>query len=219
MIPLLRVTRQAIWARSSWARLPARFSPMGAAIGGHHTVTVVSITLTLPRTAARTTATVITTARLIMTTTRELTAGMGVLTARTDPRIGAQVIILTRERTLEAALSPLRMAPEAQHKPTIRTPAPMRRRDKVRVQQLNGAARMFREETRALPRVITPLLMELWLVPRLRRGGKRLPRVRSGEIRQPGKRPTVTCTPHTTATFTRTLEAVGRNTTTVAGTM
>ena len=167
---------------------------------------------------ALTTATVIITARLITTTTPEPMDGMGVLTARTDLRIGALVTILTRERTHEAVLSRLLTAAEVQHKLIIHTPAPMRRRDKVRVRMRNGGVRMCRGETRALPRAITRRPMEQWLVPRRRREEKRLPPVRSGEIRQPGKLPAVTCMPHTMAMFTKTRGTVGRSTTTVVGT-
>ena len=164
------------------------------------------------------TATVIITARLTTITIRELTAGMGALTVPMDRRIGGLVIILIQARTLEVVPSRLLMAPEVQHKLIIHTPAPMRRRDKVQVPQPNGAVRMFRGETRALPRAITRRPMEQWLVPRLRREEKRLPPVRSGEIRQPGKLPAVTCMPHTMAMFTKTRGTVGRSTTTVVGT-
>src|SRR5262249_21775105 len=132
---------------------------MGVAIGGLHTVMRV-ITIPTPRhIAALTTATVITTARRITTTTPEPMDGMGVPTARTDLRVGVQATILTQARTHEAVLSRLLMAPEVQHKRIIHTPAPMRRRDKVQAPQPNGAARMSPEETRALPRAITPLPM------------------------------------------------------------
>src|SRR5215813_12949871 len=114
---------------------------MEAAIGGRHTVTEVTTTRTRRHTVARITATVITTARLITITTPEPMDGTGVLMARTDLRIGAQVIILIQ--------------------------APTRRRDKVQARTLNGAVRMFREETRALPRAITRRPMEQWLAPRL----------------------------------------------------
>ena len=133
---------------------------MGAAIGGRLIVMVAITIRTLRHTAAHITATVIITARLIMTTTLEPMVGMGALMVRTDRHIGELVTILTREPTHEAVRFRLLMAPEVQHKRIIHTPAPTRRRDKVRVQQLNGAVRMFREETRALPRVIIPQLME-----------------------------------------------------------
>src|ERR1700752_803486 len=100
-------------------------------------------------------ATVIITGRLITTTTPEPTDGKRVRLARTDQRPGGLVTILTRERTHEAGLSRLLMAPEVQHKHIIHTPAPTRRRDKVQVPQPNGEARMCREETRVLPRAIT----------------------------------------------------------------
>ena len=154
-------TQQDIWARSFWVQPRERSLPMEVAIGGRHTATRVIITRTQRRTAVPTMATVIITARLITTTTPALTAGMGVPTARTDPRVGGLVTILTRERTHEAVLSRLLMAPEVQHKHIIHTPALMRRRDKVRVRMLNGAAPTFREETKALPWAIIRLLMEL----------------------------------------------------------
>ena len=133
---------------------------MEVAIGGRHTVTQVTITRTRRRTVALTMATVITTARLIMTTTRELMDGKGLRLARMDQRPGGPVTILTRERTHEAVRSRLLMAPEVQHKRIIHTPAPMRRRDKVQVPQPNGEARMCRGETRVLPRAITLPPME-----------------------------------------------------------
>ena len=124
---------------------------MAVAIGGRHTAAGV-ITIRTPRhTVALITATVIITARRITTTTPAPTAGLEVPTARTDPRVGGLVIILIQARTLEVERFPHLTAPEAQHKRIIHTPAPMRRRDKVRVPQPSGAARMFREETRALP--------------------------------------------------------------------
>src|SRR5215831_2662845 len=86
--PLHRTTPQAIWGRSSWVLPPERFWLTEVAIGGRHTAAGV-ITIRTPRhTAAHITATVLITARLIMTITRELMAGMGVLMVRTDPRVG-----------------------------------------------------------------------------------------------------------------------------------
>src|SRR5262249_34282494 len=140
------------------------------------------------------------------------------LMARTDLRIGAQVIILIRARTLEAGLSRLLLGTEAQHKRIIHTPAPTRRRDKGQAPTPQGAGRNFREENKAQTPGTTPQPMEQWLAPRLRREEKRLPPVRSGEIRQLGKPPAATCTPHTMAMFTRTLATVGRSTTTAVGT-
>src|SRR4029453_17416917 len=128
---------------------------MGAAIGGRHTVTQVTITRTRRRTVAHITATVIITARLITITTRELMDGRRVRLDRTDLRPGGLVTTLTRERTHETVRSRPLMAAEAQHKRITHTPAPMRRRDKARAPQLNGAVRMCRGETRALPWGIT----------------------------------------------------------------
>src|SRR5215472_3963265 len=190
---------------------------MGVAIGGRHTVTEVTTTPTRRHTVARIMATVITTARLITITTLEPMDGMGVLTVRTDLRIGVLVIILIQARTLEAVLSRLLMEPEAQHKRIIHTPAPTRRRDKVQARTLNGAVHMSLAGIKALPRVITPRPMEQWLVPRLRREEKRLPPVRSGETALSVKLQAATCTLDTMVTFIRTLATVGRNTTTAVG--
>src|SRR5262245_60092469 len=128
MALLLPTTQQAIWGRSFWVLPPERSWLTGAAIGGRHTAAGV-ITIRTPRhTAALTMATVITTARLIMTTTPEPMDRMGVPTVPMDRRIGGLVTILTPERTHEAVLSRLLMAPEVQRKHIIHTPAPMRRR-------------------------------------------------------------------------------------------
>src|SRR5215470_7933553 len=125
MAPLHRTTPRAIWGRSFWVLPPERSWLTGVAIGGRHTVAGV-ITIRTPRhTVALTTATVIITARLITTTTRELMGGKAVRLARMDLRPGGLVTILTRERTHEAARSRLLTAPEVQHKHIIHTPAPM----------------------------------------------------------------------------------------------
>src|SRR5215813_8727518 len=218
MARLHRITQQDIWGRSSWVLPPERSWLTGAAIGGRHTVAGVITIRTPGHTVALTTATVIITGRLTTITIRELTAGMGALTVRTDQRRGELVIILIQARTPEAVPSRLLMEAEVPRRRTIHTQAPTHRPDKALVRMRSGVARMFRGETRALPRAITRRPMEQWLVPRLRREEKRLPRVRSGEIRQPGKLPAVTCMPHTMAMFTRTPGTVGRSTTTVVGT-
>src|SRR4029453_15112963 len=162
---------------------------MGAAIGGRHTVTQVTITHTRRRTVAHIMATVIITARLITTTTRELMDGKGVRLARTDLRPGELVIILTRERTHEAVRSRLLMAPEAQHKRITRTQAPMRRPDKVPVRMLNGAAPTSPGETRAVPWAIIRPPMEQWQAPQIRKEGKWRLQARSGETPQSVKPP------------------------------
>jgi hypothetical protein len=135
---------------------------MGAAIGGRHTVVGASTIPTLRRTVALTGAMVIIlTRRLTMITTRELTAGTGVRMApmaRLLPVLGTTP---TRARTREAVRSQHPMAAEVPRRPTTRTPERTHRHDKVRVRMLNGAAPMFREETRALPWGIIRLLMEL----------------------------------------------------------
>src|SRR6476660_8209812 len=104
MAPLLPTIQQAIWGRSSWARLRAQSWLMEVAIGGRHIVMQVTITRTRRRIVVPTTVTVIITGRLTTITIRELTAGMGALMAPMDPRVGGLVIIPTRERTHEAVL-------------------------------------------------------------------------------------------------------------------
>src|SRR5215467_8373352 len=98
MAPLHRTTRPDILVPSFWGLQPERSWLTGVAIGGRHTVTEVTTIPTQRHTVALTTATVITTARLIMTTTPAPMAGMGVLMARTDLRIGVLVTILTQAR-------------------------------------------------------------------------------------------------------------------------
>src|SRR5690242_6515081 len=134
---------------------------MGAGFGGRHTVVEASTIPTLRRTAALTGGMVIILMRrLTMITTRELTAGTGVLTALTGRPLPGLVTIPTRARTREAVRSQHRMAAEVRRKPITRTPEPTRRRDKVRVRMLNGVAPTCREETRALPWDIIRPLME-----------------------------------------------------------
>ena len=157
---LHRTTQQDTWAPSFWALRPERSWPTGAVIGGRHTVTRVTITHTRRRTVALITATVIITARLITTTTRELMDGKGVRLARTDLQPGGLVIILTRERTHEAAQYRQLTGAEVPRRHTIHTQAPMHRPGKVPVPQLNGAAPMCREEIRALPWGTTRARME-----------------------------------------------------------
>src|SRR5215831_14900397 len=119
MAPLHRTTPQAIWGRSSWVLPPERSWLTGVAIGGRHTVAGVIIIRTPRHTVALTTATVIITARLTTTITRELTAGMGALTVPMDRRIGGLVTILTRERTPEVVPSRLLMEVEVPRRRTI----------------------------------------------------------------------------------------------------
>ena len=135
---------------------------MGAATGGRHTVVGASTILTLRRTAALTGAMVIILMRrLTMITTRELTAGTGVRMAPMALPLPAPATIPTPARTHEAVRSQRPMAAEVPHRRTTRTPGLMPKPGKARVRMLNGAAPMFREETRALPWGIIRLLMEL----------------------------------------------------------
>src|ERR1700757_2085768 len=100
--PLHPTTQQDIWARSSWVQLRERSLPMGAAIGGRHTVVEATTIPTPRRTVALTGAMVIILMRLLtMTTTLELTGGKPALTARTGRRPPEQVTIHTLGRTLE----------------------------------------------------------------------------------------------------------------------
>lgn len=191
---------------------------MEVAIGGRRTVVGATTIPTPRRTVALTGAMVIILMRrLTMITTREPTAGKGRLTVLMDRRLPALVTIPTRARTREAVRSQHRMAAEVQRRPITRTPEHTRRRDKVRVRMLNGAAPTYREGTKALPWVIIRTQMEQWQAPRLRRAERWPPLARSGEIAQPVKLPAATCTPGTTETFTRTQGTAGRSTTTEAG--
>src|SRR5262245_22070308 len=114
---------------------------MGAAIGGRRTVVGAFTILTPRRTVALTGAMVIILMRRVRTTPpRGLTAGTRVLTVRTGRRPPELATIHTPARTREAVRSRHRMGAEAQHRPIIRTQERTRRRDKVRVRMLNGAA-------------------------------------------------------------------------------
>ena len=191
---------------------------MAAAIGGRRTATGVSIIHGPRPTVALTGAMVIILMRrLTMITTREPTAGKRVLTVLTDRRRPGLVTIPTPAPTREVVQSQHPMAAEVQHRPITRTQERTRKRDKVRVRMLNGAAPMCREETKALPWVIIRPLMERWQARRLRRAERRPPLARSGEIAQLAKLPAATCTPDTMVTFTKIPGAAGRSTTTEAG--
>ena len=126
--------------------------------------------------------------------------------------LGRWLQSLHRHCTLEVVRFPHLTAAEVQHRHIIHTPAPMRRRDKVRVRTLNGAARMSREETRALPWAITRRPMEQWRVPRFagRKSGRFQHEV--GKHAQPVKLPAAICMPDTMAMFTRIRGTVGRST-------
>src|SRR5678816_1368253 len=93
---LQRTTQRDIWARSSWVRLQEPSSPMGAAIGGRHTVMGATTIPTRGHTVAPITgATVIIIQRLTMTLLPELTDGNRLLMGRTDRQQEAPVTILT----------------------------------------------------------------------------------------------------------------------------
>jgi hypothetical protein len=146
---------------------------MGAAIGGRHTVMVAITTPTRRRTVALTTGgMVIIIQRLTMTLPREPMAGNRQPTALTDRQRAAPVTILTPALTLAVPVSRRLMGAEAQRKPTIRTPAPMLRRDRVRARTLSGEAPMSREETRVPPWATTRPPMEQWQAQRIRRDEK-----------------------------------------------
>src|SRR6476469_1365195 len=156
MARLRAAMQRDIWARSYWERLQERSLPMGAAIGGRHTVTGVTTTPTWQRTVAHITeAMVIIIQRLTMILLRELTDGNRLLMGRTDRRRAAPVTILTPALMREVLQFRRLMGAEAQHRHITRTPAPMLRPDRVRTRTLSGGAPMSREETRALPWAIT----------------------------------------------------------------
>src|SRR4029453_2901191 len=216
--PLPPTTQQAIWGHSSWVRLRARSLLMEVAIGGRHTVVGASTIRTRRRTAALTGGMVIIlTRRLTTITTRELTAGKPVLTVRTARPLPGLVTIHTPGRTLEALRSRHLMGAEAQHRPIIRTPGPMPKPGKVPVRTLNGAARMFRGETKAPQWAIIRPRMERGRARRLRREERRPLPARSGETQQSARLPAATCMLDMRATSIRTPGTGGRNTTTEGG--
>src|SRR6476659_6106749 len=186
--------QQDIWARSYWERLQARSLPMGAAIGGHHTVTVAITTPTRQRTLARITEVmVIITKRLTMILLRELTDGNRLLMGRTDRRHAAPVTILTPALMREVLQFRRLMGVEAQRKRTIRTREPTLRPDRDRTRTLSGVAPMSREETRVLPWAITRQPMEQWQAPRIRREEKWPLPAQSGGTPQRVKPPAAIC--------------------------
>jgi hypothetical protein len=134
---------------------------MAVAIGGRHTVTV-AITIPIPEhtVAPITEATVIIIQRLIMIPPPELTDGNRLLMGRTDRRRGVPVTILTPVLMPVVLQSRHLMGVEAQHRPTILTPAPTLRPGKARVRTRNGAVPTPREGTRVPTPGITRPLME-----------------------------------------------------------
>src|SRR5262249_30215097 len=129
-----------------WALPRARSLPMGAYIGGRHTVVGAS-TIPIRRLTVALTGgmVIILMRRLTMITTPEPTAGKGRLTVLTDRQPPELVTIPTPGRTREALQSPRHTAAEAPHRHIIRTPGPMLRPGKARARTLNGAARMCHE--------------------------------------------------------------------------
>src|SRR4029453_1344590 len=146
---------------------------MGAAIGGRLTVTG-AITIPTPRrTVARITGGMVIIIQLLtMTLPREPMVGNRQPMALTDRQRAAPVTILILGLTLAVPVSRRLMGAEAQRKPTIRTREPMLRPDRDRARTLNGAARMCRVETRALPWAITRPPMEQWQAPLIRKEEK-----------------------------------------------
>jgi hypothetical protein len=223
--PRIRMARlhpamqQDISARLSSVLPRERSSPMGAAIGGRHTVTVVTTALTRQRIVARIMEVmVIIIQRLTMTLLRALTGGNKQPTALTDRQRAAPVTILTPALMREALRFRHLTAAEAQHRHITRTPAPMLKRDRVLTRMLSGVAPTCREETRALPWVTTRRPMEQWQAPLIRREEKwPLPAQSGGTVRLV-KQPAVICMPDTMATFTRTQVTAGRSTIMEAGT-
>ena len=158
---------------------------MGAAIGGRHTVMVAITIPTQRRTVALTTGgMVIIIQRLTMTLPREPMVGNRQPMALTDRQRAAPVTILILGLTLAVPVFRRLMGAEAQRKRTIRTRELMLRPDRDRARTLNGGAPMSREETRALPPVITRPPMEQWQAPRIRREEKWPLQARSGETVQ-----------------------------------
>src|SRR4029077_250655 len=219
MAQLHPATLQGIWARSYWVRPQERSLPMGAAIGGRHTVTGVTTAPTRQPIVARIMGVmVIIIQRLTMTLLRALTGGNKQPTALTARRRAAPVTILTPALMREGLRFRHLMAAEAQHRHITRTPAPMLRPDRVRARTLNGVVPTCREETKALQWAITQQRMERWRAPLIRREEKWPLPARSGGTVRLVKQPAATCTPGTMATFTRTQVTAGRSTIMEAGT-
>ena len=192
---------------------------MGAAIGGRHTVTVVTTIPTRQHIVARITEVmVIIIQRLTMTLLRALTGGDKLPTALTDRQREAPVTILTPAPMREVLRFRHRMAVKAQRRHITRTPAPMLRPDRVRARTLSGVAPTCREETRALPWAITQQRMEPWRAPLIRREEKWPLPAPNGETAQSVKLLAATCMPDTMATFTRIQVTGGKSTITEAGT-
>src|SRR5438045_5002930 len=157
-------TQRDVWADSFWALLQERSLRMGAATGGRRMLMEDTIILTQRPTAEVIImgGMVIIMRHLTITPPQEPTAGNRLHMAPTDRRRPAgPLTILTPEPVREAHRYPRRMGAEVPHKPITRTPERMLRHAKVRTRMLNGKARMFREETRALLWAITLLQMEL----------------------------------------------------------
>ena len=157
--------------------------------------------------------------RLTMTLLRELMAGNGLPMALTDRRHGALVTILTPGLMREVLRFRHLMAAEAQHKHITHTPAPMRRRDKVRVP--NSSMGQLLRVARKPERYHGPLLDGQWNSGGRRRfAGRKSGRFQHevGKFRRLGKLPAATCMPGTMATFTRTQVTAGRSTIMEAGT-
>jgi hypothetical protein len=192
---------------------------MGVAIGGHHIVMVVTTIPTRGHTVARiTAATVIIIQRLTMILLRELTAGNRLLMGRTDRQQEGPVTILTPALMREARGFRHRMGAEAQRRRITRTPAPMLRPDRAPARTLSGVVPMCREETRALPWVITQRRMERWRAPLVRREEKWLLLARGGGTVPLVKLPAVICTLGTMVMCTKIRVMAGRSTIMEVGT-
>jgi hypothetical protein len=192
---------------------------MGVAIGGRHIVMVATTIPTRAHTVARITgATVIIIQRLIMILLRELTDGNRLLMGRTDRQQEGLVTILTPALMREVRGFQHLMGVEAQHRHITRTPAPMLRRDRVRARTLSGVVPTCREETRALPWVITQPRMERWRAPLVRREEKWLLLARSGGTVPLVKLPAVICTLGTMVMCIRIRVMAGKSTIMEAGT-
>ena len=193
---------------------------MGVAIGGRRTV-MVAITIPTPRRTVVliTGVMVIIIQPLTMTLLPARMVGNRQPMALTDRQQEVPVTILIPELTLAVPVFRHLMGAEAPRKPTIRTQEPMLRPGRDRALTLSGAVPMSREETRALPWVITRPPMEQLQAPRIRKEEKWPLQARSGETALLAKPPAAICMPDTMATSTRTQVTAGRSTTMEAGTL
>src|SRR5438477_306728 len=144
-----------------------------------------------------------------------LPAGFTVLTEGPRPVLPT---ILTLGHTPEVLRRMVRTEAEARARHIIPTPAPLLRRDRARMLTVLGGNRSYPMATGPPTRSITPMRTAPWdrfKVHRVEPPSVLLPSTGIPPRQRP---PAVTCTPPTTATFTKIPAQVGVHTTTATGT-